>query len=239
MIKSKIIMLIALVILFALSPIIITNFSYITGDSNETAQYNDDMAFDNKNLKIAATSRKIHIDNNWTATKSAGICTGNGTYSQPYVIEDLVMDAGTCGSRILIENSIVYFKIENCIIINLGGNCNAGIRLSHVNNSQIINNECSSNYWGIILEHCYNNTLSGNTVNYNNYAIYLMESNNNIVSRNVLFSNTECVTEVNCKGNIFENNDCSGGVVSGYNIFFLLGILSVITVIISRKLKKS
>lgn len=39
-----------------------------------------------------AVSGKIHIDNNWTAAKSAGICTGNGTYSEPYVIDDLMVE---------------------------------------------------------------------------------------------------------------------------------------------------
>lgn len=43
--------------------------------------------------------------------KTAGICTGQGTYSDPYVIQDLVIDAGESGSCILIENSNDYFKI--------------------------------------------------------------------------------------------------------------------------------
>ncbi|MFX0142160.1 MAG: hypothetical protein ACFFDN_51455 [Candidatus Hodarchaeota archaeon] len=53
-----------------------------------------------------AVSGKIHIDNNWTAAKSAGICTGNGTYSEPYVIDDFIIDGGGSGSCILIENIV-------------------------------------------------------------------------------------------------------------------------------------
>ena len=66
--------------------------------------------------KTSMISGKIHINNNWSAAKAAGICTGNGTYSEPYIIEDLEIDAGGSGSGILIENSDVYVKIENCTV---------------------------------------------------------------------------------------------------------------------------
>ena len=61
-------------------------------------------------MNISAVSGKIHIDGNsgWDAFKAAGNCTGNGTYSMPYVIEDLVIGDGGLGSCILIENSDVY-----------------------------------------------------------------------------------------------------------------------------------
>jgi len=73
---------------------ITVNLSLIAGNNNKVSEYNDEINLDNKNLKISAISGKIHIDNNWTATKSAGICTGTGTYSDPYVIEDLVINGG-------------------------------------------------------------------------------------------------------------------------------------------------
>ncbi|GAH39004.1 unnamed protein product, partial [marine sediment metagenome] len=98
-------------------------------------------------------SGKIHIDGNsgWSDAKNAGICTGSGSYSNPYVIEDFVINGGGWGTCILIENSDVYFKIQNCTIFNSGGYSNAGIRLSNVNNSLIITNNYSSNYNGIYL----------------------------------------------------------------------------------------
>jgi parallel beta-helix repeat protein len=141
-----------------------------------------DMTLDNKNLKISAVSGKIHIDNNWTAAKAAGICTGNGTYSEPYVIEDLVIDGGGSGSCILIENSDMYFKIRNCSVYN----SRWGIELTSVTNAQLIDNNCSSNnYGGIYLGWSNNNTISNNNANYNYYyAIYLNWSNNNTISNN-------------------------------------------------------
>ena len=58
----------------------------------------------------------------------------------------MVIDAGGSVSGILIENSNVYFTIENCTAYNSGpGLYNAGIKLSNAINGQLINNDCSTN----------------------------------------------------------------------------------------------
>ena len=306
--KSKIIILIAVGILFALSPMITINLSFITGNSKKCSKYNDDINFDKEYLKISALSGKIHIINNsgWDDFKNAGNCEGNGIYSDPYVIEDLEIDGGYSRSCILIENSDVYFIIENCTVYNSGSYPGAGIRLLNVNNSRLIDNNCSSNTRGINLKYSNNNTISGNTVNdsesrgirldssdnniisgntaNNNYwdgiyidssnnntisgntannnnisgidlygsnystvsgntannngnGIYLLNSNYNTISGNTLIGNDECINEVDCIDNIFENNNC--GIIPGYNLFFLLGTLSVAIILVSKKLKKS
>ncbi|KKN41387.1 hypothetical protein LCGC14_0723830 [marine sediment metagenome] len=163
--KSKIIILITLGILFALSPIINNNLNFNGGNS-------DDSNLDNKNLKISAVSGKIHIDNNWTAAKAAGIVTGTGSSSDPYVIEDLVIDAGGSGSGITIENSDVYFKIENCTFYNSGNESNheAGITLRNVSNGELINNNVNNNNAGIVIVFSNNTIISGNTANYNKWG---------------------------------------------------------------------
>ncbi|MHA1190883.1 MAG: right-handed parallel beta-helix repeat-containing protein [Promethearchaeota archaeon] len=176
--KTKPIILIILGIFFA---IFINNPRFTARDHDITSNYNNE--FDHKNLKISAVSGKIHINNNWSAAKIAGICTGNGTYSKPYVIEDLIIDGGGSGNCIYIENSNVFFKIENCTVINSG--ITAGIYLGNVNNSRLINNYCSDNYWGIYLIYSNNNTVSGNTATKGHcHGIHLTYSNNNTVSGN-------------------------------------------------------
>ena len=250
--KSKPIILIALGILFAITPIINNNLNFNAGNSNTSTEYRDDINFDKENLKISAVSEKIHIDNNWTAAETAGICTGEGTYSDPYVIEDLIIDAGGSGSGIWIENSDVYFRIENCTVSNSGIFYYAGIKLSHVNNSLIIDNDLLDNWHGIFLENsdnntisgntannnhsgiylynCDNNIISGNTANNNHSGIYLRNSDNNIVSGNTLVGNDECIFEEDCQGNIFsDNGDCiivqgNGGIPIG-----LIVLISVIS----------
>ena len=215
--KSKIIILITLGIIFALALMITINPSFITANS-------DVINFDKENLKISATTGKIHIDNNWTDAWSAGICTGNGTYSEPYVIEDLVIDAGGSGSCIFIENSKVYFKIENCSLYGTesGSRWGAGILLSNVNNSQLIGNNFSSNYCAIYLFYNnYNNTITGNIVNNNGGGIYFAESYYNTISGNIINNNIWCgiylawSSDNTISGNTVCNNSAEGIYSSG------------------------
>ncbi len=190
--KTKTVFFMILGIIFALSLIINNNLNFNAGNSDKSSEYSDDINFDNENLKISALSGKIHIDTNWTAAKNAGICTGNGTYSEPYVIEDLVIDGGYSGNCIWIRNSDVYFRIENCTLYNSGANYgDAGIRLIKVSNGQIIDNDCSNNRnFGIFLSnYCNNNTISGNTANSNDNGIVLSYSDNNTLSGNIANNN--------------------------------------------------
>ncbi|MHA2009667.1 MAG: right-handed parallel beta-helix repeat-containing protein [Promethearchaeota archaeon] len=187
--NRKTIILIALGILFTLSPINTNSLNFNAGNS-------DKINLDNEIIKLSAVSRKIHIDDNWTDTKAAGICTGEGTYSNPYIIEDLVIDGGGAGSCIFIENSDVYFKIENCTIYYAGPSgrsfLEAGIKLEMVSNGSLINNNASNNnVYGIYLWYSNNNTISGNTANNNFEGIYLGGSDRNIVSGNTVNNNNE------------------------------------------------
>jgi len=214
--NSKIIILTTLGILFALSPIITTNLSFITGNSIKSSEYSDDISLDNDSLKLAKISGKIHIDNNWSAAEAAGICTGNGTYSEPYVIEDLVIDGGGSGSCIEVENSDVFFKIENCTVYNSGGNWgDAGIKLSNVNNSQLINSNYSSNNKGITLSESFNNTITGNTVNDNDRGMYLYYSNNNNISGNIANSNQYGISLSFSHYNDISGNNASYNTLNG------------------------
>ncbi|MHA2430242.1 MAG: Loki-CTERM sorting domain-containing protein [Promethearchaeota archaeon] len=327
--KTKTMILIILGIYFAFSHVITTNLNF------KNSEFNDKIAMDKKNLKISAVLGPIHIDDNnpsanWSVAKDAGLCTGNGTYSEPYVIEDLVIDTNGSGSCIFIENSDVYFKIENCTVYN----GNSGIRLSNLINSQLVNNNCSFNYsgisldnsdnstilgniannnsnigislansdgstisgnianynsWGMWILDSNNNTILGNTANYNSWGIWVLDSNNNtilgniannntfhgmllsnshyttvsdntannnrfgiylfesdynLISGNTLLGNEVCIEEINCEGNTFsDNGPCmygqGDGIIPGYSLFFLLGILSLVAIILSRKLRKS
>ncbi|MFX1570683.1 MAG: NosD domain-containing protein [Promethearchaeota archaeon] len=123
---------------------------------------------------------KIHINEsgvnslNWSQTALVKWwCMGSGTYSNPYLIEDLIIDAKNLGSGIFIENSNDYFIIRNCTVYNAGSVWyEAGIRLQSVSNGTIFENKVSNNnYDGIYLIDSSNNTISENTVKYNDYGI--------------------------------------------------------------------
>ena len=182
--------LILLGIIFALSTVITYNLNFNAGNNDKSSVYSDAITLDKENLKLSIVSGKIHIINNsgWIDFRNADNCKGQGIPSDPYVIEDLEIDAGGLGSCIWVENTDVYFKIENCTVYNSGGDPpdpNAGIRLSYVNNSQLIDNNCSSNENGIILYESNKNNISGNTANDNHYyGIKLDESVTNTLSGN-------------------------------------------------------
>ena len=219
--KLKITILITLGILFALAPMIIRNPGFIIDD-------NDATNFDKENLKISATSAKIHINNNWTDARNAGICTGNGTYSEPYVIEDLVIDAEESGSCIFIENSAVYFTIENCTLYGTdsGPEWGAGILLSNVNNSLLIGNDCSYNLCAIQLNgNNYNNTIIGNIVNIGGGGIYILGSHYNTISGNTMNNNLWCgiYLRESHYNTISGNTACNNSICGIYSSGIFLG----------------
>ena len=269
--------LIVFEIIFAYSTIIDSNLHF----------YNNRISIDNDNLRSAEVSGKISISGNyeWDLFKTAGNCTGEGTYSNPYVIEDLIIDAGGSGNCIEIQGSNVFFSIENCTLSN-SGPYDHGIDIYSVSNGQIINNDCFSTYAGILVSYSNNNTLfgnrvnnndrtgirvshsnwnnvSGNTVNNNGVeGIRIGSSNNNTISNNIIkdqpygltlaisdyniiignkiIGNDYCIDEYDCEGNIFENNDCGGKpTVPGYNLIFIFSTLSIVSILIIMKMKKS
>jgi parallel beta-helix repeat protein len=206
--KTTVLILIILGIFFALLSIFTNNPRFITEESDIKSSYEGE-----KNPETSKVSGKIHIDDanptmNWSVAKKDGICTGNGTYSNPYVIEDLVINGGGSGDCILIENSDVYFRIENCTVYNSEiypvdehfWYHFAGIRLENVNNSILFDNDCSSNNDGIHVDG-FNNTISGNT------------ANNNINGSGISVDGFKNTVE----GNIANNNGFTGIWLGGYN----------------------
>ncbi|MFX0075090.1 MAG: nitrous oxide reductase family maturation protein NosD, partial [Candidatus Hermodarchaeota archaeon] len=162
-------------------------------DDSESSHY---FNLESTDPNLSAVSGKIHIDDgdpgsNWSVAKSLGICSGNGTYSEPYLIEDLVIDGGGSENCIFIENSEAFFKIKNCTVYNSTGDDRAGIRLLNAKNGILINNNCSNNHDGIFLRYSQNITISVNTANNNlEIGLYISYSPNNIVSENIANNNS-------------------------------------------------
>ncbi|MFW9948437.1 MAG: nitrous oxide reductase family maturation protein NosD, partial [Candidatus Odinarchaeota archaeon] len=172
----------------------------------------------------------IHVFGNWSATTSEPWCSGEGSWSNPYIIENVAIDASNSPTDygIYIQDSNVFFIIKNCKVYN---SLDYGIYLESVNNSKLINNNCSNNdYPGIaILYECSNNTIQGNIVNDNRYdGIYFWQyCNNNTISGNIVNDNGETgisiydnINNTIIKENIINNNGEYGIEVvdwSGFN----------------------
>ena len=140
-------------------------------------------------LKSSANSERIHINNNWTDTKTAGICTGDGTESNPYTLKNLIIDAGGIGNAVRIENTVEHFKIENCTLFNSGGNFHdSGILLDNVSNGQIINNTMYDNTHGMDISLCLNLKIVRNRF-YDLRGINMVYTNDSIFYLNT-FLNT-------------------------------------------------
>jgi parallel beta-helix repeat protein len=158
-----------------------------------------------KDIKIPKSSdfwsnfTYIHItDLNWSIAASYDWCSGNGSYGNPYTIENITIDASSSptGAGIYIENSTNdYFTIRNCTIT---GASNAGIFLRRTCNGTVINNNCSYNInVGISLEapsigpYTKNNTVINNTCNWNNYGIFMIYDQDNTITNNTISNNDD------------------------------------------------
>jgi len=149
---------------------------------------------------------------NWTWAVNQSWCSGNGIYSDPYIIENLKIKGTGFEIGIEIWNSNVSFIIQDCLITNT----DLAIWGENVNHSRLIDNDCSNNNLGIGIQYSNNNTISGNTANDNNQqGIYLYDSDHNYITENTVNNNDngiELDTSNNnyIGGNTVNNNPWNG-----------------------------
>ena len=234
-------------------------FSFILYDNNigstQVNKPSKENNYDQLNLKRSDSWNNfsfIHIiGSNWSVAVDYIWCTGSGSWADPYIIENITIEAGVSGSGITIENSSVYFRIENCTVYNSGrAISDAGIKLINTNNGTLLDNNCSSNENGIYLEGSNNNSISGNILEINDKGINLRYSNyttildNNITNNNNIgihleYSNNNSlssnnVSEKTYRGIYLEhsnNNNLSGNVVSNNEHGIILSFSNYTTIL--------
>lgn len=157
-----------------------------------TGQIQNATELNNEILNNTGISGPIYIDNSnssydWSVAKNAGICTGEGTISNPYIITDLIIEGNHSDIGIHIRDSVVYFIIKNCTISN---NTN-GIFFHDVENGLITNNTIMMNTNGIYLENSNYNNINKNLIRQNsNYGMYLrIDYSFNYVTHNNIVEN--------------------------------------------------
>ena len=126
------------------------------------------------------TNRNIHIDGNWSASTTYSWISGSGTYADPFLIENVTMNAHHVNSTIIISNTDEYFKINNCTLINSTRNGITGsILLNNVSNGLIMDVEMYNGGYGIWINDTSNITISDCYIKDHHYdGIYLGYSNN-------------------------------------------------------------
>jgi len=219
--KKIIILFMGLLIAFSLNNTLIDN----KGAQNE---------FDIPKISAGYSESFIHVDGNWTDTKNDNDwCIGSGTWQEPYVIENVTIDASSSptGSGIFINNSKnEFFIIRNCTVYNGGsGEYDGGIKLKNTSNGTLIKNNCSNNGRdGIYLHKSNNNTIQGNIANDNaDEGIQLYSGSDfNLISGNNVSNNINGISlNSNCSNNAILNNNASNNKNYGIYLYTLQKIL--------------
>ena len=178
-----------------------TFYNFNISESTNT----EDVYKNNKiNLKTAGywdlTGSPILIDDsditkNWSYTASTyDWCSGNGTWNEPYLIENVTIDGqGTVTCLTILHSKTAYFVIRNCTLFNsFTDSGNANLLLDDVNNGLLINNTCYDGRSGIYLDNnSDNNTIVENILRDNIVdGIYFWDGcGGNKIANNTLINN--------------------------------------------------
>jgi parallel beta-helix repeat protein len=189
-------------------------------DSGEYNYYNKSGLLKFSPIDIDGTATGVGA-HNWTWARSQVWCQqGNGSWSNPYIIENVFINAQGTGYGIFIKNSNAYFIIRNSILINSSdGAGDAGIYLEYADNGRIYNNNCSLN----------GNTNAG-------AGVSLYYSDNNTISNNFFFDNAHgIITIYDNFDNTYYNNTILNS--TGYGIYMYGGSVSTNNVIKGNTIK--
>jgi hypothetical protein len=157
---------------------------------------------------------RIIIDGNWSETKQTyDWCDGEGTWEEPYIIENVTINGNNQTFCILINNSLTEsFIIRNCTFFNSSINY-AGIELINTNNGTFtLNNISLNNGIGIRFSNSDNNIFTSNFIQNNTNGIIFGDlSINNTVITNIITDNSVGVnlTSTSCNGTLLYNNTFS------------------------------
>ncbi len=195
----------------------ITAFTLVNSNKQDKFNINNSGYWELSNIIIDGDATGVGA-HNWTWAENQPWCSGLGTFSSPYIIENVTIDGGGIASCIDIRDSDVYFEIHNCTFYNSGYGSppdnDAGIRLYNVTHGRLFKNNCSNNgFSGIHIIRSYNNTILNNTLNDNfDQGLKLRLSYNNTVMNNkVNYNGFGIGLDRSYNNRVIENvvNDCS------------------------------
>jgi len=150
----------------------------------------------------------ILIDGNGGFTEQNGVISGNGTASDPYIIEGwAIYSPGE--NAIDVRDTDAYFTIRNSIVSSdnpghptgCGSDnivaCQKGIFLFNVSNCTIENVEVSNNELGIVVDRSKNILIEGTTANLNSEGVDVADSMNITLANNTISTGFKAFTMEN------------------------------------------
>lgn len=182
----------------------------------------------------------ISITGDSQFTSANGVVSGDGSASDPYIIENHSIEESSWIDGILVQGTTKHFVIRNCYIHGSSTwiGSGAGIYINNANNGTINNNKVIFRYNGIqisgstgievydnnITQNTYGISLSGggsqswihdNDVNNNTRAgIYISGTSNQTIEENYVHDNKEGITISSSPGIHLFNNTMSGNKFS-------------------------
>ena len=174
----------------------------------------------NNSLQNANWDSPLYFNDNGDLGISIYV-SGNGLFGDPYIIEDLMINASS-SEGIGLFNTDAYLVIRNCTINGFDSGY-SGIYLSDCKNVNISNNIIIHNWNGIELGSSSNNTISHNNCSRNSdNGIDLAFSSNNTIWDNLCTYNGENGINTNTENhnNTILDNICSNNVDNGIYVLW-------------------
>jgi len=130
---------------------------------------------------FAAASDKIAhgvitIASDYEFTADNGVCSGSGTFEDPYVIQGWTIDAGDSRYGIYVHGTTRPFVIRN---VEISGAETAATYLSYVRNASIEDCVFEANWAGVVLNFSTFIRITGSTFEQNTDGVHLFFSNSN------------------------------------------------------------
>ncbi|MDI6916569.1 MAG: right-handed parallel beta-helix repeat-containing protein, partial [Thermoplasmatales archaeon] len=139
--------------------------------------------------KAYTSHEPIYIDGNSGFNATNGVSAGDGSISNPYIIENWDINASSAHG-IHIENTDVYFIVRNCMVHDGGINI-YGIYFYDVINGKIDNITSYRNYYGVLFKSSSNNYIANSTIYNNSYhgIVFSSSSNINTIANCYIYNN--------------------------------------------------
>ena len=156
--------------------------SEVTFFSDSDVQMRSEVFATSTYIEHGTISINGNNDFNNTATTEGWL--GNGSIDNPFIIEGLNITASTTVTLVQIQNTDVYFQINDSLLVGES----YGIYLRNVDHGVIANNTFISNNPGIFLEMAENNTIYNNTFSdcTTGIQIYDLACNNTILNNTIV-----------------------------------------------------